>query len=419
MSGPKCARVRPTPISRVSAALAEVQRVLLACSSARENDLAALLTDSAMRLTSLRREAAERQRRGGEPARSAQELASLQQLEQLREDLSLAISNEQPTCKSLADAERAAQSASEAAQESLRQGGLTDSHLLSIESGLRKAAALVDGARRVAEQARRRIARQRAELEAHYRMAVKSTAPVRVLDPGHNGAKFEDGAKAAADEAARAQLRLQLDELSRPPNLGWEELEKWAGQGHPVDELRAMLRNADALATRGDIAAAATMLEEAAGRREEIARGAEENRTAARRLRSVADAVMQALCDRHYNTPRFGEMQEGDPMSGIRIRADVPSADGLGNIRIDLHADGRADFEVENVPTGEEEVCRNVIGGLAEAVSAEGLELEVTDWGRAGGGGPREDQIQRKQEQVQERRRGSAGGRSESSGGRP
>ena len=45
MSGPKCARVRPTPMSRVTAALTEVERSLLACSSSPDGSLAELLNE--------------------------------------------------------------------------------------------------------------------------------------------------------------------------------------------------------------------------------------------------------------------------------------------------------------------------------------------------------------------------------------
>jgi hypothetical protein len=415
MSGPKCARVRPTPVSRVAAALVEVERAVLACTSRADGGLADFLNDTARWLTSLRHEAAELQRHGLTP-RSPQESASLQRLERLREDLSLAIANEQSKCSALAKAQGAAKLASDTARESLARGGSTAAQLSSIESGLRKAAAVVDDSRKVAEQAMRRIARQRAELEAYHKLSVKDTAAAQDADRG--GDDPGNSAKAAADEAARMELRRQSAKLAQAPEGGWEELEKWAGPGRPSDGLRAMLRSADELVARGDIAAASTCLECVASRREEIERGAEANRAAAGRLRSVADAVMQALCDRHYNMPRFGEMQEGDPMSGIRIRADVPSADGCGNIRIDLHADGRANFEVENVPTGEEEVCRTIIGGLAEAVATEGLELEVTDWGRAAGVEPKEIPTLQKPEKIQERQRGGTIGRSDAPGGR-
>ncbi len=177
------------------------------------------------------------------------------------------------------------------------------------------------------------------------------------------------------------------------------------------------MRSAEQLLTEGDVAATEAMLERATLCREEIERVADTNRRAAARLRSVADAVMQALCDRHYDTPVFGVIREGDPLSGIQIRADVPSADGRGNIRIDLHADGRADFEVENVAAGEEETCRAVIGGIAEAVASEGMELEVTDWGRAGAETVKQGPLPRKPEQVRKRMRGGSDARPDGHGG--
>jgi hypothetical protein len=419
MSGPKCAHVRPTPASRVTAALTEVERALLACKSPPEGTLAELLDDTTTWLATLRREASQYLKASGDSSRPDQAASKLQKLEQLREDLSLAISNEQTICKSLIEVEQASRSTSDAARTSLRQGGSTVAQLASMERDLRKAAALVDGTRRLAEQARRRIGRQRAELEAYHRYAHTVTANVGRTGCGDEVTDSAAGAKAAASEAARTLLRKQLAELAREPKLGWKELETWTGPGRPMEELRAMIRIAGELIESGDNSAAATKLERVAALRDEVERSAEAARGAAQRLRSVAEAVMQALYDRHYNMPLFGAIREGDPMSGIRIRADVPGVDGRGNIKIDLHVDGRADFEVENVPTGEEDLCRSVIGGLTEAVATEGLELEVTDWGRAAGVEPNEEHRLKKQEQVQQRRRGNSDGPRETLGGRP
>jgi hypothetical protein len=116
---------------------------------------------------------------------------------------------------------------------------------------------------------------------------------------------------------------------------------------------------------------------------EELRKEAAENREAANRNEQIADAIMQALCDRNYNTPIFGELEEGNQLGGIQIRADVPHRDGKGNLRIDLHLDGRTVFEVENIDEGEESVCKDVINGVGAALAGSGLALDMTDWGRA------------------------------------
>ncbi len=117
--------------------------------------------------------------------------------------------------------------------------------------------------------------------------------------------------------------------------------------------------------------------------RETLRQEAAQNREAAARNEVVAEAIMQALCDRNYNTPNFGELKSGDPLGGIQIRADVPNRDGKGNLRIDIHLDGRTVFEVENVPEGEEAICKDAVGGVGEAIAGKGLVLEMKDWGRA------------------------------------
>lgn len=418
MSGPKCAYVRRTPINRVAAARANVERAISRCASPGAAGLPQVIAEAERWLSSLRRESARWGKQSGEETSTAPSPSTVQKLERMREDLSLCLSNEQRKCESLTQVQSAAREAVEAAQQALRNPRSTAAMLAEVETKLGKAALALDAARRLAEQAVRRIERERAEVEAYYNHAISrqsgpSTAKRQASSAGQSAA-----ADAAARAAAAAKLSEQLDEVSRPPHSGWAELERWSGGERSWDELKGLLQSAEQLLAQGDLATTEVSIEKARLYREELERVADTNRGAAERLRSVADAVMQALCDRHYDTPVFGAIRDGDPLSGIQIRADVPSPDGRGNIRIDLHADGRADFEVENVPVGEEEICRAVIEGLAEAVASEGMELEVTDWGRAAGEPVKEAETLRKTERERERVRPAPEPRSDTHGGR-
>ena len=70
----------------------------------------------------------------------------------------------------------------------------------------------------------------------------------------------------------------------------------------------------------------------------------------------------------------YGTFDRGSKKASIKLK---------GNIRVDLHIDGTTVFDVENVPDGEEQVCRNMVTSIAEAISKEDMNLEVKDWGRA------------------------------------
>ena len=47
-----------------------------------------------------------------------------------------------------------------------------------------------------------------------------------------------------------------------------------------------------------------------------------------------------------------------------------------------IKLDGNVDLEVENIPEGEERVCRQLIEGLQEGLAGE-VQFDMKDWGRA------------------------------------
>lgn len=186
-----------------------------------------------------------------------------------------------------------------------------------------------------------------------------------------------------AQEAERAALKDEIAKLDVEPEGGWGELRRWVKSQETVDGSLQQLNVARVQLEAGNLAAARSAIEQAEAQRAAVIAEAAQNRQNSERTQQIADAIMQALCERNYDTPKFGLMKDGDPLSGIQVRADVPNRDGRGNIRVDIHLDGRTEFEIENVVEGEEKLCCDVLGGLSEALEQEGLELDITDWGRA------------------------------------
>lgn len=188
--------------------------------------------------------------------------------------------------------------------------------------------------------------------------------------------------KKARHDAELIQLRNCLDEVKAQSTEIRDKIENFCGNQSRKEFNQAIENCTNAIAAE-NIPVAKNLLEEAKKQKAELLKLADKNKEAREQTEKIADAIMQALVDKNFNTPIYGDLDSDTFASGIQIRAEVPSKDGKGNIRIDLHLSGEAEIEVENVPSGEEIICRNLLTGVAEALAKEGLELEMTDWGRA------------------------------------
>lgn len=186
-----------------------------------------------------------------------------------------------------------------------------------------------------------------------------------------------------AHAAELSALKADLEKLQVAPSGGWDELQPWLKSQNMLAEAQQLAGVAQGHLETGDLVAGRMAIAKLESHRTAGIAEAEQNRQAANRTRLIADAIMETLFDRKYDTPTFGFLKEGDPLSGIQVRADVPNRDGRGNIRVDIHFDGQTEFEVENIAEGEEHSCRDVLESLAVALSQEGLKLDITDWGRA------------------------------------
>jgi|GEM_PF-3776306 len=183
-------------------------------------------------------------------------------------------------------------------------------------------------------------------------------------------------------EAKRRQLSETLRGISAEPSEGWKEIEGWQVSAQLVQEFRQELQNAENQLAAGDLNEAERSAAKAEAKRSELLDQSARNHEIDKRNAHIANAIMQALCDRNYNTPKYGPLEASKHPTGIQIRADVPNTDGKGNIRVNLHFDGKTEIEVENVPDGEEQLCGKLIGEIGQELAKQGMQLEVTDWGR-------------------------------------
>lgn len=184
-------------------------------------------------------------------------------------------------------------------------------------------------------------------------------------------------------DAYAAELLQRLEKLKKTCVETEEQVKPWLAKNQQWTCCKKLLEQAQNELDHGAVEDADKKVVTVEEILEELIKEAIENREAAHRNEQIAAAIMQALCDRNYNTPIFGALEEGNQLGGIQIRADVPHRDGKGNLRIDLHLDGRTVFEVENIANGEESVCKDVITGVGAALVGAGLALDMTDWGRA------------------------------------
>ncbi|WP_373649441.1 hypothetical protein [Schlesneria sp. DSM 10557] len=269
---------------------------------------------------------------------------------------------------------------------SLAAGDLraSESHLGTAEANLNRAHRDAEAANSAARPAVQRFQNGLRELQL-WRSEVE-----QVLKPRHASLGKpapEESLQAVQERLGRevelAALKEEVSKLEVEPEGGWDAVRRWVTSQATIEECLQQLKAARCQLEAGNIGRARSAIERAKSQRAGAIAEAEQNRQNSERTQQIADAIMQALFDRNYDSPKYGLMKDGDPLSGIQVRADVPNRDGRGNIRVDIHLDGRTEFEIENVVEGEEKLCRDVLSGLSESLVHEGLELDITDWGRA------------------------------------
>lgn len=226
----------------------------------------------------------------------------------------------------------------------------------------------------------------RRELQLWNARITKLAAPPANHDPARAAivrptatapADSEEVQREITNQAAEATAREGLKNLSATTTADRNAVAGRLRNAARWEEYAALLKDAEIALASKDWTRAQTAVNAASAQRIALLHEALETAAAMERNQQIADAIMEALCARHYSIPKHGELTAGDPLGGIQIRADVPGTDGKGNVRVDLHFDGQAVFKLENVPQGEESLCREFLSQMGNALSAVGMELRM------------------------------------------
>ncbi len=382
MSGPKCGRIRLTPQELLRQQFSQTkqwldtQRTRLAVSDI-ENDLAEARKES-KRLRTVESRLL--------PQEKLQKL--LDEFDRNREDLTLMLKEKG---RLLVQADQAVkQLRDELARSGSRLSGpmtpvemATASH--ALEGGRTRAAKALT----MALAAERSLKIQSREMKLWIQKLDSLVSPKESLERTNQAPSLpalgesRDLEKEIRMEAVCLELQKRLALLAEPAALDRKQAQAWLKQPQKTEEFETALKNIRTQLDAKRMHEAQIALDSAEAIKDSIQDEVEKNKAAVERNQRIAEAIMQTLCDRHYNTPKFGELKENDPLSGVQIRADVPNRDGKGNLRVDINFDGSTVFEVENIPEGEEKLCREVIGDVGKAMESMGMELEMNDWGRA------------------------------------
>lgn len=377
MSGRRRGYIRPNFREALRTACADASRVLLQkCPQLAVDELEKQLKEE-------RRQCREARQTVEKQSGSHRIIELLDRMDARREDLVLLLKEERRKLEQAQSTrlvlEQEVKSASLAAGDVRASESRLGAALTSLNQVRGLAVVASTAARPVAQRFERGLRelhlwREEVERDLLPRPASKTTAP-------------EESPQAVQErltrEAELAALKEEVVGLEVEPDGGWDEVRRWVKSRDVVEESQRLMGTAKRFLDAGDLNAAQAAIGQAESHRAAAVTEAEQNRRDAERTQQIADAIMQALSDRKYDAPKFGFLKEGDPLSGIQVRADVPNRDGRGNIRVDIHLDGRTEFDVENIDEDDEQPCRDVLGGLTEALAQEGLQLDITDWSRA------------------------------------
>ncbi len=387
MSGPKCGYIRPSLRGALRSSCESTSRALSRWGTPLVIEELEKQLKDARRLCREAREVAEKQT---VPARTGD---LLDRMDAHREDLVLLLKEERRKMEQAQATRRALDQELTSATKAAGDLRTSESHLGTAVASLNRAHRDADTANSAVRSVVQRFQKGLRELQLRRSEVEQTLGSQKTSRVDQAPAESLQAVQHRLAQAAElASLNDEVGKLEVEPEGGWDELRRWVKSPETIEDYFKQVKLARGQLETGNLATARTAIEQSEAQRVAAIAEAAQNRQDSERTRNIADAIMQALCDRNYDTPKFGLMKEGDPLSGIQVRADVPNRDGRGNIRVDIHLDGRTEFEIENVVEGEEKLCRDVLGDLSEALAHEGLELDITDWGRAKDKHPRPDE---------------------------
>ena len=191
-----------------------------------------------------------------------------------------------------------------------------------------------------------------------------------------------EDAQLAWENAKTAAENLLADANEELKKIDRKLLETFAGQ--PTNEIETMYRalaSASDAFVKEDFAAVSDNVPTIMEKLRDFAEKAAANQALHKQREEVLEALMQALYDSGYNPPEYYLKDERNLLSDCVIVAATPN--GVGDIRMKITLAGEVDFEVMNVPVGQESICVNAVRTLQKNASQAGVEFNVTNWGRA------------------------------------
>lgn len=197
----------------------------------------------------------------------------------------------------------------------------------------------------------------------------------------------------ASRQAAENDLKAAQEEIGQ---MNREQLERWAGKPEEVAAAYDQLADAGRRIEAGEFAETRQALAALVATLRELHKAAGENRARQEQRQEIANAIMQALYDLGYDTPRY-EYAEVDAqgreneLSDLSVFAKHPG--DVGDMAMSIHLDGHVALEVKDIPQGKEILCHEQLLGLQNRLGRE-IDFEITDWGRAASvaaGGAQED----------------------------
>ncbi|MBP7936375.1 MAG: hypothetical protein KA354_17180 [Phycisphaerae bacterium] len=194
---------------------------------------------------------------------------------------------------------------------------------------------------------------------------------------GAKQAEWDAGRQAGENDLKAAQE--EIGQMDR------EQLERWAGKPEQVAAAYGQLSDASRRIEAGEFSEARQAISAALTSLRELHSVAGENQARQEQRQAIADAIMQALYDLGYDTPRYQYTEvdaqgRDDELSDLSVFAKHPG--DVGDMAMHIHLDGHVALEVRDIPEGKEALCHEQLVGLQGRLAKE-VDFEITDWGRA------------------------------------
>ena len=225
---------------------------------------------------------------------------------------------------------------------------------------------------------------------------------IKAIDDLCNAGRFEEAIPRATALKAKLTRAVQVIEDAQ---LAWESAKKAAEKtladaneelekidraqletfsGHPISEIGTLFEDLASAANsiaKEEFSSVSARVPDIMEKLRALAEKAAANQALHKQREEKMQALMQALYESKYEPPEYYLMDESNPLSDSVIVAATPN--GVGNMHMKINLAGEVDFEVMNIPEGQESLCINAVREVQAKAKEAGVEFEMTDWGRA------------------------------------